>query len=264
MSGKTKPGPGTTERPILFNGTMVRAILEGRKTVTLRPVKGGQIPNERHDQIDPAFCWSAIGQHDRRYGFNVFGATERECARQLAEYGRCPYGRPGDRLWVRETWQGPLVDDSEQRADLSWWKDRSRYQNSAHCAYQASGDSCELVDPDGDIQCRWKPSIHMPRWASRILLVITDLRVERLQDITEEQALAEGAKPESCDHARQACAAIVLPRAVRRLQSETPGGIRLDSHPQHRLAQRSPGRSDLRPRRRLAPAAPVSIPCPMR
>jgi hypothetical protein len=155
MNGKSKPGPGTTERPILFNGAMVRAILEGRKTVTRRPVKGGQIPTVCRDEKDPAFRWSAIGQHDRRYGFNVFGATERECARQLAEYGRCPYGRPGDRLWVRETWQGPLVDDNERCADPSWWKDMSRYQNSAHCAYQASGDSCEFVDPDGDIPHHW-------------------------------------------------------------------------------------------------------------
>ncbi|WP_313309275.1 hypothetical protein [Stutzerimonas nitrititolerans] len=170
------------ERPILFNGEMVRAILEGRKTVTRRAVKG------------MALDWLAEDMFTAEY---------------VAEHsGLCPFGAPGDRLWMRETWQGPLVDDDEMRADPSWWKDMSRYQNAAHCSYRASGDSCEFVDPDGDIHCRWKPSIHMPRWACRILLEVTDVRVERLQVISEEQSVAEGVKPEPCDHARQACADI--------------------------------------------------------
>ncbi|WP_045158327.1 hypothetical protein [Stutzerimonas stutzeri] len=176
MNGKTKPGPGTTERPILFNGAMVRAILEGRKTVTRRPVKGGQIPTECHDEIDPAFRWSAIGQHDRRYGFNVFGATEGECARQLAEYGRCPYGLPGDRLWVRESTEADY-DTSDavvlsrycaDKAPVMYWNDDD-------------GDPIHAVE-------HWsyprdvRPSIHMLRTHSRILLEITNVRVERLQE----------------------------------------------------------------------------------
>lgn len=178
------------ERPILFNGEMVRAILEGRKTVTRRAIKPA--PQMVTDSsIEP---WSG---------------DPAVLMRLLEKSGKCcPFGQPGDRLWVRETWQGPLLSDDEMRADPGWWKDMSRYQNPAHCAYRASGDSCEFVDPDGDMQCRWKPSIHMPRWASRIQLEITDVRVERLQDITEQQALAEGVKPELCDHSRQACADI--------------------------------------------------------
>jgi len=186
------------ERPILFNSAMVRAILEGRKTVTRRPVKGLQIPNEDPSKGETRHRWSAVGQCHPRYGFCVFGETEEECAMELAEFGACPHGRPGDRLWVREAWQGPLVDDDEMRADPSWWKDMSPYQNTAHCSYRASGDSCEFTDPDGNMQCRWKPSIHMPRWASRILLEITAVRVERLHDISEDQAVAEGVeRPEN-------------------------------------------------------------------
>ncbi|RMI00496.1 hypothetical protein [Stutzerimonas nitrititolerans] len=162
------------ERPILFNGAMVRAILEGRKTVTRRAIKPA--PQMVTDSsIEP---WSG---------------DPAVLMRLLEKSGKCcPFGQPGDRLWVRETWQGPLLSDDEMRADPGWWKDMSRYQNPAHCAYRASGDSCEFVDPDGDMQCRWKPSIHMPRWASRIQLEITDVRVERLQAITYEQAAAEG------------------------------------------------------------------------
>lgn len=175
------------ERPILFNGAMVRAILEGRKTVTRRPVKGGQIPTECPDEKDPAFRCSAIGQRDRRYGFNVFGATEGECAKQLAEYGRCPYGLPGDRLWVRETWycdhfevlSGPYLKPDDLNV--------SEAREYGALVYAADG-----LTPYEAEQPVWKPSIHMPRWASRIQLEITAVRVERLQDITYEQAAAEG------------------------------------------------------------------------
>ncbi|HIE1775989.1 TPA: hypothetical protein ACXJYI_003849 [Pseudomonas aeruginosa] len=159
------------ERPILFNDQMVRAILEGRKTVTLRVVK------------DTGFYAIDAAIHG-----NDVALRERE-----ALSTRCPFGQPGDRLWVREAWQGPLISDEEQAANQSWWKDMTKFQDQAHCAYRASGDNNEYVDPDGYFHCKWKPSIHMPRWASRILLEITAVRVERLQDITPNQCIAEGA-----------------------------------------------------------------------
>lgn len=197
------------ERPILFNGAMVRAILEGRKTVTRRPVKGGQIPTECHDEPDPAFRWSAIGQHDRRYGFNVFGATEGECAKQLAEYGRCPYGQPGDRLWVRETFAALSAGEYEPV--------KPRYGYGQEIRFAAT-------DPlsDCDVGVRgyaWRPSIHMPRWACRILLEVTDVRVERLQDITYEQAAAEGIQR---DH---------------RMWFATDEGGKAFQHPEHAFAE---------------------------
>ncbi|HHK0377682.1 TPA: hypothetical protein ACQQJB_001828 [Pseudomonas aeruginosa] len=158
------------ERPILFNDQMVRAILEGRKTVTRRVVK-----------------YTGFYAIDAAIHGNDVALRERE-----ALSTRCPFGQPGDRLWVREAWQGPLISDEEQAANQSWWKDMTKFQDQAHCAYRASGDNNEYVDPDGYFHCKWKPSIHMPRWASRILLEITAVRVERLQDISEEQARAEG------------------------------------------------------------------------
>lgn len=174
------------ERPILFSAPMVRAILEGRKTVTRRAVKGFQIPTE--DTAIPVGDrqrWSAIGQRDPRYGFCVFGSTEAECAKELEEYAPCPYGRRGDRLWVRETWycdhfevmRGPYLKPD----DL----DIGEALDDGTLVYAADG-----LTPYEQEQPTWKPSIHMPRWVSRILLEITDVRVERLQDISEEQAKA--------------------------------------------------------------------------
>jgi len=160
------------ERPILFSGAMVRAILDGRKTVTRRMAKP-----VRHPDLGNIYAPGTL-------------VLEKEPQHVIDR--ACPFGQPGDRLWVRETWQGPLVSSDEQEADPSWFKDMKRYQNPAHCTYRASGDSCEHFDPDDNYCCNWRPSIHMPRWASRILLEVTDVRVERLQDITYEQAVAEG------------------------------------------------------------------------
>lgn len=184
------------ERPILFSGPMVRAILEGRKTVTRRPVKGGQVPTEDKSIPSNGPRWSAIGQRHPRYGYCVFGQTEAECAQELGQRGVCPYGQPGDRLWVRETWARVGTGDP------------------GHLVYRATYPRClphglENVPADiHDAGYRWRPSIHMPRSACRLLLEITAVRIERLQGISEEQALAEGVRGEPCDHARQACADI--------------------------------------------------------
>ncbi|TFW40119.1 hypothetical protein E4195_01260 [Pseudomonas putida] len=168
------------ERPILFSGPMVRAILEGRKTVTRRPVKGGQIP--RLEYPDSAEPWVAVGQHHPRYGFIVHGKTEQECAVKVGELGACPFGEPGDRLWVREAWAADAQLDGIAPRDLS---------QGEPIMYPADGSvrqtGCAMIS-----QGRGRPSIHMPRWASRILLEITAVRVERLQDISEDQAEAEG------------------------------------------------------------------------
>lgn len=187
------------ERPILFNGAMVRAILEGQKTVTRRAVK-----------VQPFdLSWS---RHDHRFEY-VTGRAENGdeldgfhayTTRHGGEWSaKCPYGQPGDRLWVRETFallgneDGCCIDwnDNLQKGD----------EKSAARIYKAScsqGDYglWEIPDkadwkPDtADMlyEGAWRPSIHMPRWACRILLEITAVRAERLQDITPEQCLAEG------------------------------------------------------------------------
>lgn len=178
------------ERPILFSAPMVRAIMEGRKTVTRRPVKSFQIPVEDSSvAAGERHRWMAIAQRDPRYGFGVFGATEAECAKELEEFAPCPYGRRGELLWVREAWQADAQVDSIAPRELS---------NGEPIRYPADWDfrqtGCAMIKP-GKI----RPSIHMPRWVSRILLEITDVRVERLQDGEGETAyesryIAEGIK----------------------------------------------------------------------
>lgn len=176
------------ERPILFSAPMVRAILEGRKTVTRRPVKSFQIPvedstvaaGERHR-------WMAIAQRDPRYGFGVFGATEAECAKELEEFAPCPYGRRGELLWVREAWAADAQLDAIPPRELSQGEP-IRY--AADGATRQTG--CSMITPG-----KTRPSIHMPRWTSRVLLEITDVRVERLQDgegetTFESRYVAEG------------------------------------------------------------------------
>jgi hypothetical protein len=136
----------TKERPILFSGPMVRAILEGRKTQTRRIIKP-----------QPTVFWN-----DGRQPVNL--PYDRDNDRLI----RCPYGKPEDRLWVRET----------------------------HCKYGSGyiyradyGTHTPISDGVGG---PWKPSIHMPRVYSRITLEITGVRVERLQDITKADAMAAG------------------------------------------------------------------------
>lgn len=157
------------ERGMIFNGEMVRAILDGRKTQTRRPVKFPIL--------------------DRNLGCELAG---NELAGELSagNYLNSAFGKPGDRIWVRETFQGPLFD-----YDLmdSYCKDPTPFEKPEFCVYKADGvPAPEFYDADDELHCCWRPSIHMPRWASRILLEITDVRVERLNAISQEDAQAEG------------------------------------------------------------------------
>jgi hypothetical protein len=133
----------------------------------------------------------ATVQNHPRWGFGAFGATEAECVAELAMYGGCPYGNRGDRLWVRETFAGPLVHEEEMHlVERDGW---DAFRNPEHCQYRASGGDAEFYDHSKEeTVSRWTPSIHMPRWASRILLEITAVRVERLQDISRSDIRAEG------------------------------------------------------------------------
>ncbi|WP_339492447.1 hypothetical protein [Pseudomonas rhizophila] len=157
------------ERPILFSAPMVRAILEDRKTVTRRVIK----PQPTWD--GKWFQWDghAPNSKDGAVGGNTIEAADLMC-------WSSPYGKRGDQLWVRETW-GLQV---------------RRYGGGTgeHIVYRATNpDAIYCKSAEGrEYPVKWKPSIHMPRHSSRILLEITDVRVERLQDISEEQAKAEG------------------------------------------------------------------------
>ncbi|PYY88071.1 hypothetical protein DNK59_10465 [Pseudomonas sp. TKO26] len=160
--------PEIKERPILFSGPMVRAILEGRKTVTRRAISD-KLTNRFDEPRGPVEVATGYPFVECDEGYSP--------ALDL-----CSYGRSGDRLWVRETWVADAQVNAVAPRDLS---------QGEPILYPADGAArqtgCAMITPG-----KSRPSIHMPRWASRILLEITDVRVERLQDISEEQALAEG------------------------------------------------------------------------
>lgn len=161
------------ERGMIFNAHMVRALLKGRKTQTRRLVPAWQTPKCYPENKDePLYNWMAEAQRHRRWGYGVFGETEEACAKELSRMAPCPFGNKGDRIWVRETFS--VVPDHEEPAGCS--------------AVLYAADS-------GEPYRKWRPSIHMPRWASRILLEITAVRVERLNSISDADCIAEGIIP---------------------------------------------------------------------
>lgn len=151
-----------TERPILCRPHEVRAILDGRKTQTRRIMKP-QPPDgmSRH-------CW---------FNAPIYGFTAKEEPSSDWWKIRCPYGQRGDRLWVRETWQSLGMHDHISPRDIPV---------GTEIQYPATYDGWDS---------RKRSPLHMPRWASRLTLEITDIRVERLQGISEADAEAEGAEP---------------------------------------------------------------------
>lgn len=167
------------ERPILFKGRLVRAILEGRKTQTRRIVK---LDDETLAFFGGAdhLQWRSGPGHS---GVGWYCASD-EYPDEGSDFYRCPFGRRGDRLWVKETFCP--VDDREHGGE-QWIDYRATPKYSEE--HPAGWDNA----PDDPEALKWKPSIYMPRAASRIDLEVTNVRVERLQAITELDALAEGA-----------------------------------------------------------------------
>ncbi|MGJ0580884.1 hypothetical protein ACR71G_23345, partial [Xenorhabdus bovienii] len=158
------------ERPIIFNADMVRAILNGRKTQTRRIVQPQyESKSQELRKCKDGFRWWLIGAESPQHRVN------------------CPHGQIGDRLWVRETFC-PVFDAQYAEGEIDWIDYRATPRYSAE--YPAGWH----LEPEDPAALKWRPSIHMPRWASRITLEVTDIRVERLQDIKEEDALAEGIK----------------------------------------------------------------------
>lgn len=146
-----------TERPIIFSAPMVRAILAGTKVQTRRVVK--LKPWQQIEERDDGAPWPWMYDDDRAADHWV----------------PCPYGQQADRLWVRETWAVP-----------------HRYDHLGPSNTPVLGLRTHYAATEERGELRWRPSIHMPRWASRITLEVSAVRVERLQDISEADALAEG------------------------------------------------------------------------
>ena len=157
------------ERGMIFNGEMTRAILDGRKTQTRRPVRFPVL--------------------DKNLGCELAG---NELAGELSagNYLNSAFGRPGDRIWVRETFCP--VDDTQYGGE-KWvdYRATPKFEASHPAGWDCAPNDAEAL--------KWRPSIHMPRWASRILLEITNVRVERLNAISEEDAQREGVHTEVWD-----------------------------------------------------------------
>lgn len=177
-----------TERGMIFNAEMVRAILDGRKTQTRRIMRVQPEPSKSR----PGDFWFSSKKLESMVHISDFAPGNSPIAdyHLFIQEHCCPFGSVGDRIWVRETFQGPLFDYEQME---SYLEDSSKFEKPEFCQYAADGKPApEYYDADDNLRHGWRPSIHMPRWASRILLEITDVRVERLSAISEEDARAEG------------------------------------------------------------------------
>lgn len=174
-----------TERGMIFNAEMVRAILDDRKTQTRRPIKWKQTRfteiGERED--GSKWPWSEDAEHACDF------------------WHPCPFGAVGDRIWVREAYRFPASLDDVSPTGVGEMAVATGYRKPwAPTFYEFTGTFSDgwkgfETPPKVSNAGKLRPSIHMPRWASRILLEITDVRVERLNAISEEDATAEGVPP---------------------------------------------------------------------
>lgn len=157
------------EHPILFSTEMVKAILDGRKTQTRRLLK--RQPLDILPMVDPVKDgWVTLDTRNPNHGSII----------------KCRYGNVGDRLWVRESHTWVTLGEKDP------WKDRAIDDGSFRRMPDGSPVSMCYKADGYKIPSTWRPSIHMPRWASRITLEIASIRVQRIQDISEEDAIAEG------------------------------------------------------------------------
>lgn len=181
------------EHPILFNGEMVRAVLDGRKTQTRRVMKV-QPPSDEYKMCQ---LMDSTAREDRKniYKWHWVIVEGLNIKKSDENYFNVPYGFKGDRLWLRETFV--IESDQEYIGEVEIPTDRpikiestfegSKYHLIPH--YRATEPEPNIVFSDQDSmddRTRWKPSIFMPRWASRITLEITDVRAERVQDIIKK------------------------------------------------------------------------------
>ncbi|MEI7291212.1 hypothetical protein WCQ02_03545 [Paraburkholderia tropica] len=181
------------ERPILFNGPMVRATLDGSKTQTRRVLK----VQPDMSVLKPEYQDPSLWEFRKRFmmyaddwsGYEHAMYRKTESGADLPVYQhRSPFGEPGDRLWVRETWSSDFA--SHYPFERVWYAadDARRYEIEVRDGVRG------IYSPEGGVHVpfRWHPSIHMPRSASRITLEVTDVRIERLQAISDADAEAEG------------------------------------------------------------------------
>lgn len=195
------------ERPILFSAPMVKALLEGRKTMTRRIVKPEPVRSlERTEAISETF------EIHRARGWrwkDTYVSDDLPGGLSAGIWERSPYGEPGDRLWAKETWwhhgQWRLNWNGKPN-DWHWdgWQPKNENAHLDDLRRFDRPDAGIVSTKDnreaGAMVWRLRPSLYLPRWASRITLEVTDVRVERLQDITADDAVAEGIarEPNQC------------------------------------------------------------------
>lgn len=166
------------ERPILFSDQRVRALLTGQQTQTRRIMKSlAATPG----QDNHAGC----------YGFDVISNELR--GRHVMKMSQlsypCPYGKPGDHLWVREIWRGPVIPEDQF---VAYNQAPNDFRHHRYCQYRADISSPGRLSDDEKHPVNWQTAIHMPRWASRIDLLITSVSAQKIQDIDENEIMAEG------------------------------------------------------------------------
>lgn len=173
-----------TEHPIIMSGPMVRAILDGRKTMSRRVIKNAVWGQGKLPFTEWAYAVYPAAETGWIAWFGVRGMTAERTKQMYKEGFPCPHGIPGDLLWCRETWSYITLVQNERQPGDKW---NPQLNMPVRMLYRAD------AEVEGwQIPARWSPSIFMPRWASRLTLRVESVRVERLQDITEGDAHAEG------------------------------------------------------------------------
>ncbi len=202
----------SAEKPILFTGPMVKAILEGEKTQTRRVVRP-QAP-------DGATSGGRIygGQSDGVWWWLNGDPTDTKTWGVLGDNFRCPYGKPGDRLWVRETfWHYGSWVSWTKKGSLKMGRRfvpyyRNQYDQAQGLRFNGPGAQFSFTPPEsGGPDWVKRPSIFMPKWACRLRLEVVAIRVEQVQDISEDDAKAEGVRGDEHPWADQPAAAMCFP-----------------------------------------------------
>lgn len=190
-------------KPILFNTEMVQAILDGKKTVTRRVIKlkySNTHIEWKNDKYGKMLIELQNDVGRETHGRNPDGSTWQKLL--AYRYLKAPYTK-GDILYVRETWTCWRAHRYEANADIKYkagGEDKRIYFSNGNTDNPCRDDYDSFVNKWYSYAMKWRPSIHMPKEAARIWLKVIDVRVERLQCITEEQAIKEGFDPGSCQH----------------------------------------------------------------
>lgn len=158
-----------SDKSIILRDGEIRELLERGEVRVLRPIKS-ELRSHSDGRKRRVFMRSDILEVNE-----LLSRRQEHPLRRIS----CPAGTVGSRLWVRETWQGPLLSEQEVADDPYWPSHIERYQDTSHCEYAADGGPApEFSDPDDNLKCGWRPSIHMPRWASRLSVMLSAVSVD--------------------------------------------------------------------------------------